>query len=79
MSALPETGFVRLRDIVNQPAKGDQPARTGIIPVSAATWWRGVGTRYPEPTRALGQNITAWAVEDIRQLVNEARGQAGAR
>lgn len=75
--SLPEAGFLRLNQIVNIPAKGNQPAKPGLIPVSAATWWRGVGTRYPQPTRALGPNITAWAVADIRALIEEATAKAG--
>jgi predicted DNA-binding transcriptional regulator AlpA len=57
---LPESGFVRLRDIL---------APHGPIPVSKSTWWAGVGAgRYPKPVK-LGPRITAWRVEDIRKLV----------
>ena len=76
-NSLPETGFLRISEIVNVPAKGNRPAKKGLIPVSAATWWRGVGTRYPKPTKALGPNITAWAVEDLRTLIETARAHGG--
>ncbi|MBK6376555.1 MAG: AlpA family phage regulatory protein [Xanthomonadales bacterium] len=59
--ALPETGYLRLPQIL------------AIIPVSKSTWWAGVRTgRYPQPTRALGERITAWRVEDIRALIEAA-------
>lgn len=57
---LPETGFVRLKQIL---------APTGPIPVSKSTWWAGVKDgRYPQPVK-LGRRITAWRVEDIRDLI----------
>ena len=59
-NTLPETGFVRLKQIL---------APTGPIPVSKSTWWAGVKDgRYPKPVK-LGRRITAWRVEDIRDLI----------
>lgn len=68
MNKLPETGFVRLTQIIGNPkAKPPIPA---VIPVSKSTWWEGVRTgRYPPPVRTLGPRITAWRVEDIRALI----------
>ena len=55
--ALPETGFVRL------------PAILKVFPVSKSTWWDGVKKGvYPQPVN-LGARITAWRVEDIRELI----------
>lgn len=69
MHAIPETGYLRLAQIVGN-RKTDTPA---IIPVSRSTWWAGVRSgRYPQPTRALGPRITAWRVEDIRALIDSA-------
>lgn len=63
--SLPNTGFVRLPDIL---------APLGPIPVSRSTWWAGVKSgRYPQPVK-LGPRITAWRVEDIRALI--AKGVA---
>lgn len=57
---LPETGFLRIKDII---------APYGPIPVGKSTWWRGVKLkRYPQPVK-LGPRITAWRVEDIRALI----------
>jgi len=69
MHTLPETGYLRLSQIVGKPAKGDEPAIPAIFPVCRSTWWAGVKTgRYPQPVN-LGDRITAWRVEDIRALI----------
>jgi prophage regulatory protein len=67
--SLPETGYVRLSQIVGNPkAKPPIPA---IIPVSKSTWWAGVKTgRFPKSVK-LGPRITVWRVEDIRALINQ--------
>lgn len=70
MHRLPETGYLRLRDIIGRPATADDPGVPALIPVSASTWWKGVKShRYPQPTRALGVRITAWRVEEIRDFL----------
>lgn len=54
---LPETGFVRLPEVLK------------IFPVSKSTWWAGVKDgRYPKPVK-LGPKITAWRVQDIKELI----------
>lgn len=71
MHQLPETGFLRLPQII-----GDSetvPPVPAIIPVSKSTWWAGVKSgRYPQPVRTLGLRITVWRVEDIRSLIASA-------
>ena len=55
---LPETGFVRLPTILK------------LIPIGRSTWWSGVKSgKFPKPIK-LGQRITAWRVEDIKNLIN---------
>lgn len=55
---LPETGFVRLPQIL------------AVFPVSKSTWWAGVASgRYPQPVRTLARRVTAWRVSDIRALI----------
>jgi len=62
---LPETGFLRVSQIVRTP-KNPNP----IIPIGKATWWAGVKSgKYPAPVK-LSANVTAWRVEDIRALIN---------
>ncbi|KCZ92199.1 helix-turn-helix transcriptional regulator [Hyphomonas johnsonii] len=59
-SALPVTGFLRIRQIL---------APTGPIPVSKSTWWAGVKDgRFPKPLK-LGKRVTVWRAEDIRALI----------
>ncbi len=68
MHTLPETGFLRLPQIIGDA--NANPPIPAIIPVSKSTWWAGVKTgRYPKPVKTLGQRITAWRVEDIRALI----------
>lgn len=70
MDQLPSTGYLRLRDIIGARASKSTCSIPALVPVSASTWWAGVRAgRYPQPTRALGQRITAWRVEDIRALI----------
>ena len=62
---LPETGFLRIKDII---------APYGPIPVSKSTWWAGVKSgRFPRPVRSLGDRITAWRVEDIRAWIDRQK------
>lgn len=77
MSKLPETGFLRLHQIIgragNPTASPPIPPVPGIIPVSKSTWWAGVKSgRYPKPVRTLGRRITVWRVEDIRALIEQS-------
>lgn len=54
---LPESGFVRLPEVLK------------VFPVSKSTWWAGVKDgRFPKPVK-LGPKMTAWRVEDIRELI----------
>ena len=57
---LPETGFIRLSTILK------------IIPVGKTTWWAGVKSgQFPKSVK-LGRRITAWRVEDIKQLIDKS-------
>ena len=70
MHNLPETGFLRLPQIIGDP-KADPPV-PAIIPVKKSCWWEGVKTgRFPKPVK-LGPRVTAWRVEDIRALIASA-------
>ena len=65
MIYLPETGFLRLNQIVGNPKTNTPP----IIPVSKATWWAGVKEgRFPKSIK-LGPHTTVWRIEDIRRLI----------
>lgn len=55
---LPETGFVRQKQLV-----------PGIIPFSAATLWRKVKeSQFPAPIK-LSPGVTVWRVEDVREWI----------
>ncbi|MFN7537358.1 MAG: helix-turn-helix transcriptional regulator [Burkholderiales bacterium] len=70
MTQLPETGFLRLKQIIGDPKAN--PPIPPIIPVKKTTWWNGVRDgRYPKPVK-LGERITAWRVEQIRDLIAKA-------
>lgn len=54
-----ETGFLRLPEVLR------------LIPVSKSTWWAGVKSgRYPASVK-LGERITAWKAEDIREYIRK--------
>ena len=68
-NALPETGLVRLSQILGNP-KADPPI-PAIIPVGKSSWWEGVKSgRYPKPIK-LGPRTTCWKVDDIRALCGQ--------
>ncbi len=70
MNQLPETGFLRLPQIIGDPKA--EPPIPPIIPVKKSSWWAGVKSgRYPASVK-LGPRTTAWRVEDIRALIASA-------
>jgi predicted DNA-binding transcriptional regulator AlpA len=72
MTQLPETGFLRLNQIVGNAKLGHPP----IIPVKKTSWWQGVKSgRFPKPLK-LGPKTTVWRVEDIRAFIESAGGAA---
>lgn len=65
---LPETGFLRLRQIIGS---ADNPP---LIPVSKSTWWAGVKSgRYPSAVKS--GRMTMWRVEDIREFIKSVGGE----
>ncbi len=73
MYQLPETGYLRLPQIIGNP-KADPPI-PAVIPVSKSSWWAGVKSgRYPQGVR-LGPRTTAWSVESIRALIASVGGE----
>lgn len=68
MHQLPESGFLRLPQIIGDTKRGI-PA---VIPVSKSTWWEGCKTgKFPKPIK-LGPRTTVWNVADIRGLIEAA-------
>ena len=65
--SLPETGYLRLKQIIGDPKA--VPPIPAIIPISKSTWWAGVRSNlYPQSIK-LGPRITVWRVEDIRAFL----------
>jgi len=63
-STLPETGFLRLPQVLK------------FIPVSKTVWHDGIRSgRYPKPVK-LSERTSAWRCEDIRKLIDELGGAA---
>lgn len=66
--SIPQTGFLRLRQIVGDKTQGIPP----IIPVSRSTWWAGVASgKFPKPIK-LSAGVTVWRVEDIRTFIRQS-------
>lgn len=63
-SSLPETGFIRVKQVLE------------FLPISKSSWWDGVKKgRFPAPVR-LGPRTTAWKVESIRALIESLSEKA---
>ena len=70
MHQLPETGFLRLPQIIGDPRA--VPPLPAVVPICRSSWWAGVKSgRYPSPVK-LGPRTTAWRVEDIPKLIEQA-------
>ncbi|MDT8383925.1 MAG: AlpA family transcriptional regulator [Gammaproteobacteria bacterium] len=66
MNQLPQTGFLRLSQIIGDPKRNIPP----IIPVKKTCWWMGVKSgRFPKPVKIGNGRGTFWRVEDIRALI----------
>lgn len=65
-SHIPEIGFLRISQIIGN-RKQNVPA---LVPVGRSTWWAGVKSGvFPRPVK-LGRRITAWRVEDVREVID---------
>lgn len=58
-TTLPQTGFVRLPQILS------------VIPVGRSTWWLWVKQKKAPAPLKLGPHTTAWKVEDVRALIQK--------
>lgn len=68
MNQLPETGFLRLPQIIGDPKA--EPPIPPLIPVKKSCWWAGVKSgRFPKPVKIGNGRGTFWRVEDIRAMI----------
>lgn len=69
MIKIPETGFLRVAQIVGNPKA--IPPIPPIIPISKSAWWAGVSAgRFPRSMK-ISERVTVWRVDDIRALIAE--------
>lgn len=74
MQSLPETGYLRISQIVGNPKAN--PPIPAIIPIAKSTWWAGVKSGlYPQPLK-LSPQVTVWRVEDIKAFIAERAKKA---
>lgn len=59
LNKLPETGFLRLNQVL------------AIFPVGKSTWWQGIKEgKYPQSVK-ISPRCTAWRCEDIKALIEK--------
>ena len=64
MEHFPETGFVRLPQVLS------------VIPLGKSCWWEGVKSgRFPKPIK-LSTRCVGWKAEDIHALIKQLSEQA---
>lgn len=67
--SLPETGYVRLSQILGNPKAN--PPIPPLLPISKSTWWARVKAGiYPQPVK-LGPKMSAWKVSEVRELLDD--------
>jgi prophage regulatory protein len=67
-AAQPDLGFLRIYQIIGDAKRGIAP----LIPVSAASWWRGCKDgRYPKGLK-LSKGVTVWRRAEILALIAQA-------
>lgn len=65
MNQLPDSGFLRIRQIIGDKKAGIPP----LIPVCRSAWWNGIKNgRYPAGVK-LSPGVTVWRVEEIKALI----------
>jgi prophage regulatory protein len=74
VNTLPETGFVRLAQILGDPRRGIP----GPIPVGTTTWWGWVKAGRAPKALKLGPGMTVWRAEEIHALIARLAAEAEA-
>lgn len=71
MHSIPETGFLRLAQILGNPRA--KPPIPPIIPISKSSWYAGIASgRYPKSVK-LSRNTAVWKIEDVLALIASAK------
>ena len=72
MHTLPETGYLRLPQIIGNPkAKPPIPA---ILPIARSTFLAGVKSGLYPKAYKLSPRVTVWKVEEIREFIEKTSG-----
>jgi predicted DNA-binding transcriptional regulator AlpA len=73
--SLPETGFLRIKQILGDPKAN--PPIPALLPISNSAFWDGIKKGlYPRPVK-LSARTSAWRVEDIRALIERLSFEGG--
>lgn len=63
--------LLREKDLINRPAKADQPACVGLLNISKTTLWTWVNIgKFPKPIK-LSARVTVWKAEDVEKFLAE--------
>jgi len=68
-NTLPETGYVRLPQIIGD--LGAKPPIPPVIPVSRSTWWAWIKAGKAPAGTKLSPRVTVWRVEEILALIQK--------
>jgi predicted DNA-binding transcriptional regulator AlpA len=70
---LPDTGFLRLRQIIGDAQA--VPPVPALLPIGRSSFWAGIQNGiYPQGIK-LGPRTTVWRVQDIRAILNQGVGR----
>jgi prophage regulatory protein len=67
----PLDGFVRVNQIIGDPAKGIAP----FFPVSRSQWFLGIKQGIYPKGRKLSKRVTVWKAQDVRDLIDFLSGE----
>ncbi|WP_082169740.1 helix-turn-helix transcriptional regulator [Wenzhouxiangella marina] len=70
--SLPTTGFLRLPQIIGEPAG------TGLVPVSRATWYSWIKQGHAPAPLKIGPRAAAWKAEEIHAFIKRLHESAEA-
>ena len=64
------TKYYRAADLYSRPAKGNRPARRGVLPIGATQFYKHLKSgRWPQPDSKIG-SVRLWSDGLIRSTMN---------
>lgn len=64
----PAGALLRVQQICSAPARDDQPARPGILPINRATWYKWVKAGRVIAGKRLTEKTVVWPIEYVLSL-----------